>query len=268
MAVKSITWEKSSTLESIASFEDSRSSWSLVKLAYRLIRPISLIILIMCFLVFTGYAFDSQAIYRPIPDFPATNPLTTMCISLIALALFYSNQVRLRLLNLAFLGCCTLLVLLRLAEEIYSISLTPSLTPFSSQVEQQRGQGLSNKMSINTALTLLLLNIALALKFIYKPLLSQLVNSVALFLPMMAIVGYSFGLLVFYDHISLTTTIMLLLLVAGTFAATAHRALVKSLLSPYLGGRLARIQAVFAHLVPISIGFIVYEIDSLEARPE
>ncbi|WP_133011533.1 GGDEF domain-containing protein [Marinomonas flavescens] len=220
-------------------------------------QPIGLITMLLGLLVLVGYAFNLEYLYRPIVNGPATNPLTATIVVLVALSIEMSNRVISKKMPVLLGLVATVLCTLYIVEGASGIPFTTTLVPFQSIVDRDLLLGKSNSVGVNTAFMLLLLALS-HLSYIFKfPLISQLLSFTALCFPLISITGYAYGLTAFYGSMSLLSTTLGVLLCIGTLAVTADKGGLRALLSPYIGGKIARIQILLGYFVPLLIGYMV-----------
>lgn len=130
------------------------------------------------------------------------------------------------------------------------------ITPFINTVNAELQAGFSNSMGINTAIMMAFLSSALLLGQFGKVMTAQVVAFVGLAVPMLSIIGYAYGITSFFGHMSiLTTTYGIFLGISVLFIHAKHGA-VHALLSPHIGGRIARFQVCIGCFVPIFIGYL------------
>jgi len=232
--------------------------WALSKAALATSRPLGLFCALFGAVVLVGgYVGDIEPLYRPIAGGPATNPLTALCALILGLGLGVGG-VHLkgwpqRILALAAM----LLTLSKLSDVLLGTMVSPALTPFNEIVFHDLELGKSNSMGANSALMLCLIGAALGLNALRRPVASQLLGFLGLGIPMVSFTGYAYGLDRFYGQMSLLTATVGALLSLSVLAMSAHRGALKALLSPYIGGRIARLQIALGLLVPFTMGFLM-----------
>ncbi|WEN14242.1 GGDEF domain-containing protein [Rhodanobacter sp. AS-Z3] len=158
-----------------------------------------------------------------------------------------------RIFTLLVLGAVTC----RLAEAALGIDLTSWITPFHGEVLREQQLGRENRMGVNSAVMLLSIAFTLGLHVLKAPSLSQLTASVAIAIPAVSFTGYAYGLQHFYGQMSLLTATAGLGLACATLAMTADHGGFRSMLSPYIGGKVARMQALAGYLIPTALGYIL-----------
>ncbi|ETX10230.1 hypothetical protein MUS1_03800 [Marinomonas ushuaiensis DSM 15871] len=220
-------------------------------------RKIGLATALLGMVTLAGYAFGIEFLYRPIATEPATNPLTALVVILLGFGLeihgrMLSNRFSFFLAIASIVICVT-----HLASFFYISDFSQIFMLFESVVYEDLMQGKNNSMGMNTTLMLLLLAIAHLLYIFRQANYSQLLSFTALCIPMISITGYAYGLTSFYGAMSLLSTTFGVFLCLGTLAITADNGGVRAILSPYIGGRIARIQIVLGYFVPLIIGYLV-----------
>lgn len=231
--------------------------WKISGLALRIVHPLGLVCAIFGLLVMLGYAINSDILYRPLSGGPATNPLTALCVIFIGLGLATSKLMfPPRFQSLWGISAFSL-TSLRLLDAFVSTHISTYITPFADKVAAEIAQGASNAMGVNSALMLWCLAVALIFHSLRKPLITQILAFFAMGLPMVSMTGYAYGIEHFYGEMSMTTMLIGLSLSAATLAMTAHHGVLKAVLSPHIGGRIARIQVLLGGIVPFLLGWLM-----------
>ncbi len=234
--------------------------WVLVAIAHAIARPLAVACIFFELLVMTGYLAGIEVLYRPIAGGSATNPLTATSVLLIALGILGASRRGPSVSVCRLFGFVALAVVsIRLLDVLLGTEVSASMTPFQAQVMHDLAIGKSNSMGANSALMLLLTSIALLLFCFRRPGVAQFVSFLALALPTVSFAGYFYGIEDFYGHMSLVTAISGFVLALATLAMTADTGALKALLSPYVGGRIARLQALAGYTVPVFLGFFLVE---------
>ncbi len=240
--------------------------WVWIKFAFAIMRPLSAATFIFGLSIMAGYYFEIEKLYRPITDGPATNPLTATCIIFLAVGNWVQSAKEYRLGIL-----CTLTVIffisVRLFDAVYGSQTTALITPFYSQVEKCLAAGKSNSMGINTAVMLLTVSLSQLLWFIKRPYIAQITSFIAVGIPAITFTGYLLGINQFYGQMSLTSAVLGWMLAISSLSATAEYGALNAILSPYVGGRVARLQILASGLVPLVLGYtVVASINSLNLQ--
>ena len=210
------------------------------------------------FVALAGYFGNIEELYRPIAGGPATNPLTAFCVLLLDIGLSISGpRGHGSRLALAFAATTSAIALAKLAEPSWGTDLTTWITPFQQKVLLDQHAGGHNSMGVNSAFMLLLVGIALALYNVRLTSLSQITASVAVAIPTISFTGYAYGLERFYGQMSLLTATTGFGLALATLALTADHGGLRAILSPYIGGQIARVQALVGYILPTALGYLL-----------
>lgn len=232
-------------------------SWVLVSFYQSLIHPLAIVGLVFGIASICGYLFDIEPLYRPITDGPATNPLTAMCMIFIGLALrvpsYKKHNPLPRLFCLIVVGITTI----RIFDYNFKSDISALITPFHDHVLLDLSVGKSNNIGINSAFMFLCIALSLSFSHFQKLATAQFLAFFTLAIPMVSITGYVYGLDQFYGQMSLLTASTGVALSIATLAMTANVGVVKAILSPYLGGRIARLQTICGYVIPSLLGFLL-----------
>lgn len=244
--------------ETISTISSNNKIWTHLKFAQSIISPIGIICMLASLATLLGYMANIEFLYRPVHDGPATNPLTALMILATGFVLTRSRRndtiKNIKLIIIFFVLAATLV---RLMDAALQTDIHFLFTPFQSIVEAEWAQGKSNDIGTNTALMLFLTSLSLALSILNHYTYSQAAAFVALAMPSASLVGHAYGFSDFHGEMSLYTTTFGLMLSVGALALTAHKWILHSILTPYLGGTFARYQIVAGYLIPIAAGFLI-----------
>ncbi|WP_156896333.1 hypothetical protein [Aestuariibacter salexigens] len=235
---------------------DTGRPWIYVDSALAVSKPLAWMVLLAGTLAMLGYMLGVPIFYRPIEGGAATHPLT--CVFLIVYGvciLLDKEQHSTRQLGLGLLTLSVLLCLMVIVEKFTDTNITNVITPFSSNVIRERDAGLDNSMGMNTALLMLFVGLSVLAQYTDRYKRSQLFALCALFMPLLGLFGYIFELTDFYGHMSLLTATMSFMLCFSLLCKTAHTGVVRAVLSPYIGGIIARVQLL---AVTLFVAAIVY----------
>lgn len=236
----------------------SLKPWLLVDLAVSVVRPFGAAAVLFGLISFIGYAAQAEELYRPFPNGPATNPLTATIVILIGLSLLVGSATPQAIwLRRGFALVAFILAGLRLSDAVFNTQLSQSVMPFQQTVLEEIALGKRNSFGVNSALMLFACALAVQCKAFSANLLSQLSASVAFSIPMITFIGYSYQLNSFYGEMSLLTATAGFTLSLSALALTANFGVLKSILSPYIAGKVARYQVVIGYLFPIMIGYFL-----------
>ncbi len=233
--------------------------WPLVANTRVLAAPLAILCLIFSLSALFGYGAEIEVLYRPIENGPATHPLTASIIFLLSLAILSAERSSkiaeaLFISVLVFAFCLTTVNLIDLTSDTTNANL---LTPFFEVVTAELAIGKKNAMGFNTSLTLLLISLSLLSQHINFPTLAQLLSFSSIAIPTVSFTGYAYGLDKFYGQMSLTSATLAFVLGAATLVRNAHNNPFRSILSPYFGGSLARIQVIIGYAFPAFIGYLM-----------
>lgn len=232
--------------------------WTLVKAALSLPRPLGTVCAVFALIAFTGYLGSIEPLYRPIGVGPATHPLTALSILLLGLGLRANSQTRLDVWGRRVFAILAIVItVFRLGESLIGTDLTSWVTPFHSKVLIEVQLGKHNSMGVNTAGMLLSIAFAMGLYSLNFPKWSQIVASIAVAIPTISFTGYAYGLEKFYGQMSMLTATAGFCLAGATLALTSDHGGLRAILSPYIGGRIARIQVVAGYLIPTVFGYVL-----------
>ncbi|MDH2435484.1 GGDEF domain-containing protein [Pokkaliibacter sp. MBI-7] len=240
------------------SFTHLYGRWPLVRALRVISVPVALTCGLFSLLVLIGYGAGLEVLYRPVAHGPATHPLTAIVVLMISSGVAI-NVLRLSPAIAKILALLSLLLIfLRLTEIATGTDILSGWIPFQHVVSHDIVQGKSNSTGANTAITLMLLAFALLLSAMHTNVLAQLAASLAGILPMSAYTGYIYGIDAFHGAMSLVSATLALLLMLSILGLTAHRGVLRAVLSPYIGGRIARIQTSISYAVLLLVGYMIY----------
>ncbi len=235
----------------------------LIQAALSMMQPTGALCAAFGIAVLAAYAFQFEPLYRPIPGGPATHPLTASVVMLLGVALYLQKRPNVTSLQITALFMAALVTCLRLLEVIDGTSYVEPLTPFLDTVTADLAAGLSNSMGANSALMLFLITITIALRTSGFIIVSQVLGFFALAVPMVSIVGYTYGLENFHGQMSLLTACLGFILSLAAICSTANEGAVQAVLSPYVGGIIARYQIVVTLIVLFGLGYLIVRSQSV-----
>lgn len=236
------------------------------RMAFWLVSPIGAAGVVLSCLVLIGHPAELEVLYRPLPGGPATHPLTAIALLLLALPMaFWRPRLCDRLAP--WFGLAALAIgAMRLIDLGFDTGLLDPLTPFRDSLAAQEAAGKPVRMGLNTAIMTVMLAGALILRNRQKFLAGQVCAFLGLGFPLVAATGYAYGLEKFHGQMALSTVAIALLIGTGVLATGAHRAVLRAVLSPWLGGRIARGQIVLSYLVPFAIGLLLISVITVAAN--
>ena len=223
--------------------------------ALSLVRPLGLAGALFSLLILAGYALGFEVLFRPMNGGPATHPLSAVGLFLLGLGAFFWHPRRPnRLVLLA--GClATILASLRLLELASGATLLNGITPFSQQLAEQAAAGHPISTGSNTALMSLCFGLSLVAIGFKRYALAQPFAFFGLGFPMISITGYAYGIDQFYGQMAMTTVLGGTMVGAAILLSGSHRSFLRSILSPWVGGKIARVQILLGYIVPFVIGY-------------
>jgi diguanylate cyclase (GGDEF)-like protein len=212
--------------------------------------------IILSFISFAGYFLQIPQLYRPIADGAATHPLTAICVVFVSTSIFFQHKKHFPKLVAVLAVLAFLITLLVILDSIINTHFALFITPFLSTLTAEQNSNLSNSMGVNTAIMLACLAIALIFGNNGRSVLSQLFSFIAMAVPMLSIIGYAYDIDGFFGNMSILTTTYGIFLSISALCIYAQSGAVRALLSPHIGGTIARFQVVLGYFVPITIGYL------------
>ncbi|WP_394189542.1 GGDEF domain-containing protein [Pseudoalteromonas atlantica] len=212
--------------------------------------------ILLSFLSVSGYIFSAPQLYRPIVGGSATHPLTAITIILIGFSVFLEHKKNFTILNPLLAIAALITSLMVICDITFNTTLTSKITPFSETIRSEVSAGLSNSMGINTAIMMVCLSCALLFGSLNKVMIAQFTAFVGLAVPMLSIIGYAYGIESFFGNMSILKTTYGIFLGLSVLFIHAKYGAVHALLSPHIGGRIARFQVLIGYFVPITIGYL------------
>ena len=220
-----------------------------------LVRPLGLAGALFSLLILAGYPLGFDVLFRPMHGGPATHPLSAIALLALGLGAFSwhpRQDNRAVMLGGAFV---TALMSLRLLELASGATLLDWLTPFGSQLAEQAAAGHPISTGMNTALMCLCFALALIAIGCKRYALTQQLAFVGLCFPLISFIGYAYGIDRFYGQMAMTTALGGSMVGAAILFSGAHRSFLRSILSPWIGGKVARVQIALGYVVPFLIGY-------------
>ncbi|MRR51720.1 MAG: GGDEF domain-containing protein [Rhodocyclaceae bacterium] len=224
-----------------------------IRWALSLVPPLGLTSALFASLILAGYIADVEALYRPLSGGPATHPLTAVSLASLGIGLTFWRLRQPSVAALALAHGALAIAVLRLAELALDVDLLGVVTPFQTTL----AAGKPIRMGVNTALMTATLAAALIADIRHRLLAAQALAFVALGFPLVSITGYAYGVDKFHGQMALTTVVAALPVGFGVLFASSNRGILRSILSPWVGGRIARVQIVLGYLVPFVIGYLL-----------
>lgn len=213
-----------------------------------------------CFLLIllsiTGYIFSAPQLYRPLLNGAATNPLTALSVIFISLTVLLQQKKVSKYIKPIFSLLSLVISSTIIFDNYFNTDLARHITPFQAVINNEHKLGLSNSMGINTAIMLACLSLSMIFTSLNKKITSQLLAFIGMAVPMLSIIGYAYGISNFFGEMSILTTTYGLLLALSVLCINAESGAVYALLSPHIGGRIARFQVMLGYVVPVLIGYL------------
>lgn len=224
-----------------------------IRWALTLAPPLGLTTTLIASLILAGYMAGVEVLYRPLGGGPATHPLTALSLAClgISLTLWRLRQHSTTAFLLAQVALA--IALLRLIELILDVGLLGIVTPFQTSVTSVQ----PIRMGVNTALMIAVLAVALIADIKHRLLAAQTLAFIGLGFPLISITGYAYGVDKFHGQMALSTVFAALPVGYGILFASSNRGILRSILSPWIGGRIARVQIILGYLVPFVIGYLL-----------
>ena len=205
--------------------------------------------------VLVGHAFDIEYLYRPLAGGPATHPFTAILFLSLSFSLIL--QFRKKVVSISLQVAVALamlsLLLLNMAFPVQS-SDTFFSSPHLAEIFQLHP---SNRLSGNTFLVISCLLMAIWARKARHSTICQALALMALCISTMALTGYAYQIPAFYQDMSLFTVTLSFFLAASVLGITANRGTVRAVLSPHLGGQIARVQFIVGGMFFFGTGYLV-----------
>lgn len=219
-----------------------------------LVRPLALTgVLFGSAILVLGYYGGTEWLYRPLSDGAATHPLTAASIALLSAGILLWRPCPRRVVPTILAIVAFTLGLLRLTEIGLGRDLLSAVTPFYAIT--LRDVGAPIVVEASSAAMIALLALALIATFRRKYDAAQVLAFLGLGLPLVSVTGYAYEQQEFYGRMALTTALAGLPAGSAILLASAHHGVLRSILSPWPGGRVARLQIMLGYLVPFGVGY-------------
>lgn len=253
--VPNIAYELEKLTDSIEQEDLTSKVWSLPSVFYLISFQLSALAAILSVVVLYGYWMDVEFLYRPIMQEPATHPVTALLSLSLGISIFLPNhRPIINSTKKVVVIVCGIIVLMVIIDYVFNTDLMPPNIIFKQEVFDSNGSVFVNYLSVNTAIMLLMISSAVLADIYGRQNVQQLIAYLAISIPCISFIGYAYGLETFYSHMSLYTAIIGFLLGWAVLARTSNYGGLKAILSPYLGGSIARYQSISGMLLPFSVG--------------
>jgi diguanylate cyclase (GGDEF)-like protein len=231
--------------------------------ALRLAFWLSLAALMLCSAILIGYVAGFDRLYQPFLNGPATHPFTALALGAITTGTLIRRPLRRSWIATGLYLVALSIGVLRIIEIGSGSHVLEGAGLFSGELERHRLNGFPIVFSWNTAVAIIAASIAGLSQAMRKPLLSQVIAVAALAPPLVSVVGYIYGLRVFYGQMSIYTTLILIDICGAMLLSTSHRAFVRMTLSNYSAGKMARRMLLAVVIVPLAGGLLVVRLADL-----
>lgn len=227
-----------------------------IRFCLKLVRPLGLAgLFATCAILASGYVGGAEWLFRPLAGGPATHPLTAIGIALLGLSAISWQPYRCGRIAIPAAAGAVALGVARLVEIVFGVDLLGAVTPFQDVLAAHAAAGKPIATGANTAAMVVLMGAAAILNCTRRSAVAQFLAFAAIGFPLVSITGYAYGVEKFYGRMALSTVVAALPVGLGILLAGAHRGIVRSILSPWVGGRIARVQILLAYAVPFVIGY-------------
>lgn len=223
-------------------------------------RPLSQGGILVGVIVLAGYMLGLEVAFRPIENGPATHPITAaMLCALAGVTAMWRSREHVWLLRTVSTAVAVIAGI-RLMEIATGVALLEPFSPFRTILEQVQAQGRLISIGANTAATYFLLAIASLSVGSSRYKQAQCLAIVALGFPAVGLIGYLYDIPSLYGAMALPTLFGSTLVGLAIFLSSAHRGFLRSVLSPWVTGKVARIQLAFGYTVPVLIGYFLIQV--------
>ena len=221
--------------------------------------------------VLGSYAGGVSAGWRPhIAGFNLgpTNSLTATCILIGASGGFISMRRGWRRLGLAVSAVAGIGALLRVIDFSFDTDLAILVTPFRTEVLAEQAAGITNRMAIGAAASILLSSLASLLILARRYSWAQFCAALAVGPPLASAVAYLLGVDIQLGRMGTVTLVDLLLWSTAILAGTGHRAALRAILSDSQPGHFARHQLAIGTLAPLAFASLFARMLPVAEHPD
>ncbi len=230
-----------------------QDNWRRYRRALALVAPLGLTVALACLGILLSYATGFERGYQLSPAEPGTSPMTAFALLLLAAGLASHRPLRKSNVELVLAFTAIAIAILRLAEISFGFSVLPGTSVQPNPLAQPISFGW------NSALGITMCGSALLSAGRAQSAVTQTLAGLALAVPLVAFVGYSYGLTAFHGRTSLYTAILLFLLATGILLASSRSGIMRVCLDPFGAGRLARVQLLGAVTIPYLVGDLLLQ---------
>jgi diguanylate cyclase (GGDEF)-like protein len=220
--------------------------------------------LIIGLIVLAGYAAAFEPAWRPLPQLPATHPVTAICLVLLGCGLLWLGGAATVWRACAFIAILVALALAiaAICDAIITTDFIARITPFRRQLTAQVAAGTPVHFSCNTAFAVFGLCIgigALVLRRHAKE--SQIILFFTSSIPILAFVGYLDELRSFHQSMAPFTLIALAAVAIGALGTTASHGFLIGLLRDSDPARFARRLLMSSTVIILLIGCLATRLE-------
>ncbi len=233
------------------------SQFPLVLRSLKSIVPLGSLGAIFSLLILASYELNIEMLHRPSPDGPGTHPLTAFTLFLLGIGICCWRPFRVRRAMLVFTGLACLLAASRLVEILMHQTFLSTYVPFQPQLQEYSIKGNPVTMGINSAVMVLLFGVSLVLNVKRKHKLSTAIATMGLGIPFVSLVGHAYGVDEFYGEMSSTTILAGVPIGIATILTNSHRGGLRAILSPWIGGKIARIKIALGVSFTVVLGLMI-----------
>lgn len=230
-------------------------------LSQKLRQAFAAVALTLACTIYAGYLFDIEKLYRLIPAGSATHELTAICTGLLAIAVFFDKLTHTSRTTQVLAGLASAIATLRVIEFSLGGHFLSGLTPFHQVADQALKQGISHSMGVNTAIALAAFGLSMLLRHA-RPLMAFAIGSIAPFILISSLVGYSYNAEKLHGAMSLNTAFAFLPLCLALLMLWAHHPFSRGIFAKNSIGYSARRQLLLAVLLPWLGGLLLMKIES------
>jgi len=209
-------------------------------------------------IVLTAYMLGVEAIWRPIAAGPATSPRTAFLFVAGGLAVAAMRPMRTPLAPMVLLLVVGVTAFFRILEVAAGTSGVSAVPLFEETLAREAAEQNAVSFGWNSAAVFVLVAAAFLLRSLGQAKSSQLVAAVGMAPPLVALVGYIYGLDEFYGDMSLTTAVLALPFSAAPLLFGARTGIVRAISSPWDGGKFGRLEIVLISSVILLGGFALH----------
>lgn len=228
----------------------------LVIFALRLAKPLGWLGFLIGLVSFAGFQFDLEYLWRPLPGGLATGPWTSLALMLLALSLMLHDRGWARHLGLVLAALLGAIALTNLAEVATGLSLAIRPAAWARIFDREAAEGEPLGMGLATTAMLGWSAACLAARYFRHYRLAMSFALVAFGGPLVALLGYAFGIEAARGHMAVPTMLGGLALCFGLLCRDANRGWLKILLGPWIASGAGRQQIILINAGIFLIGLI------------